>query len=360
MNEVPYSKLPDHAFWRRSVEAIHPTSVDPVVSAVFKIDRENKVATAGSCFAQHIARYLHKSGFNYYVSEPAHPIASKKLEKEFGYGEFTARYGNIYTSRQLLQLFERAYGEKTPQESIWKNFDGGFSDPFRPNIQPGGFDSVLELQVDREQHFAAVRKAFENLDVFVFTLGLTETWVSKEDGMAFPLCPGVVAGTFDSEKFCFTNLSVADVVSDLSCFIHKLRGVNPTSKVILTVSPVPLIATMEDRHVLSSTTYSKSVLRVAADEVSRAFENVAYFPSYEIITGSFSRGRYFASDCRSVLENGVKHVMELFLKHYTDAEADQPPEVGPEEISRFDAYLAKMDELVEVNCDEVFLDDLPR
>ena len=86
---------------------------------------------------------------------------------------------------------------------------------------------------------------------------------------------------------------------------------------ILTVSPVPLTATAEDRGVLVSTTLSKSVLRVAAEEISRERDYVAYFPSYEIVTGNYTRGAYFGEDLRSITEAGVAHVMRLFMKHYT-------------------------------------------
>src|SRR5262245_61980744 len=52
-------------------------------------------------------------------------------------------------------------------------------------------------------------------DVFVFTLGLTEGWVSRADGAAFPLCPGVAGGTFDPAKHVFLNLRVNEVIDDL-------------------------------------------------------------------------------------------------------------------------------------------------
>ena len=100
-------------------------------------------------------------------------------------------------------------------------------------------------------------------------------------------------------------------------FIGGLRAVNPTSSVILTVSPVPLNATALDRHVLVSTSYSKAVLRVAAEKLSTTLDRVHYFPAYEIVTGPFSRGRYFAEDLRSVTEAGVEHVMSLFFRHAT-------------------------------------------
>lgn len=89
---------------------------------------------------------------------------------------------------------------------------------------------------------------------------------------------------------------------------------------ILTVSPVPLVATMSGEHVLSATTYSKSVLRVAAQEAMDAYENCWYFPSYEIITGPQARGLYFRDDLREVSVHGVDHVMRVFANAFCSPE----------------------------------------
>jgi hypothetical protein len=85
---------------------------------------------------------------------------------------------------------------------------------------------------------------------------------------------------------------------------------------ILTVSPVPLIATYEDQHVLVSNTYSKSVLRAAAEEISRRHSMCEYFPSYEMITGHHNQGAWYEADLRSVRAEGVEYVMHTFFKHY--------------------------------------------
>jgi hypothetical protein len=313
----PYKNAPEYRMWRKAVAEPGRFAVDPVVKFPFSISPTDKVVTAGSCFAQHIARHLKNSGFNFYVTEPGHEALDDDTRSKFGYGLFSARYGNIYTARQLRQLIERAYGEFTPADDAWQGKDGRWFDPFRPTIQPDGFATREEFDLDRQQHFAAVRKALESLDIFVFTLGLTEAWVSAEDGAAYPICPGVAAGAFDPERHVFKNFSVLEIIADMTAVIERLRQINPRSRVILTVSPVPLMATAEDRHVLVATTYSKSVLRVAADELSRALPDVAYFPSYEVITGNHARGRYFAEDLRSVREVGVEHVMRLFFRHAT-------------------------------------------
>jgi hypothetical protein len=193
------------------------------------------------------------------------------------------------------------------------------------------------------------------LDVFVFTLGLTECWRSREDGAVFPVCPGVEGGTFDPARYEFYNQPVEDVIADLTAFRHGLHSVNPGAQIIFTVSPVPLVATAEPgAHVLSATTYSKSVLRVAAESMRHKFPNVHYFPSYEIVTGAFNRGAYYAPDLRNVVEAGVAHVMRLFMAHATGgAEASSTKrEPLPEE----DEHLAAASRLVEVECDEIALD----
>jgi len=358
MADHPYRSAPDHTSWRRAVARPEPGDIDPVVKFGVSIDPTTKVATAGSCFAQHIARHLRESGFNYYVVEAGHPVLPETVRLANNYGLFSARYGNIYTARQLVQLFERAYGLFEPVEDCWKEADDVFVDPFRPTAQPGGFISELEMRLDRDQHLACVRKMFETLDVFIFTLGLTECWVSGADGAVFPICPGVEGGEFDEERHLFVNETVDDVVNEMSAFLMHLARVNPRARVILTVSPVPLAATgRRDEHVLSATTYSKSVLRVAAEILVSRFQHVEYFPSYEIITGAFSRGAYYADDLRNVLENGVSHVMKLFMKHAAGTASqlqEQPSLQQAGAPSRDVQELAA--KLIQVECDEAALD----
>lgn len=342
----PYQGLPDYQFWRRAIERIPISDVNPVVNARFKLNRESKVATAGSCFAQHISRTLTKHGFNYYVTETSDELLPQNATQR-NFGVFSARFGNIYTARQLTQLFDRAYGRFSPVDQYWNRSDDKLVDPFRPQIEPDGFDSVEALAQSRASHFAAVREMFEKLDVFVFTLGLTEAWRSRADGAIFPLAAGVVAGEMDHERYEFINFGVKDVVADLQLFIGQLLSVNPSAKIIFTVSPVPLIATYENQHVLVSTTYSKSVLRAAAGEIAKTNPQCDYFPSFEIITGNYNRGQYFEDDLRSIKSEGVDHVMKLFLSSHSNKNtSDMHVSAAQQEI---------MNEMVIANsvvCDE--------
>lgn len=317
----PYANLPDYAFWRRSVSNVVPDELDPVTSVPFTVSREDWIATAGSCFAQHIARTLVAEGFNFLVTEAA-PLTAAAANENFCI--FPARFGNIYTTRQLLQLFRRAYGLFIPQDDVWRRPDGRFVDAFRPQIQASGFASEEELREDQAAHLLAVTRMFEECNVFIFTLGLTECWGSTIDGAVYPIAPGVVGVGRDAAMYRFLNLPATEMVRELTEFIDGMRAVNPRVRIILTLSPVPLVATYEDRHVLVSTTLSKSALRVVAEMVVESVgTDIVYFPSYEIITGSFARGNYFAKDLREVTPEGVNHVMRIFKRHFLGPHDDR-------------------------------------
>ncbi|WP_161973761.1 GSCFA domain-containing protein [Hwanghaeella grinnelliae] len=353
---TPYDDCRNNQFWRRSFPINEGSWFRPLSRSDLRVHKTTRIATAGSCFAQHISRYLKAHGYNFYVSESAPENLSEEQQRHAQYGVFSARFGNIYTARQLAQLFNRAYGKFQPVDDCWTK-DGGADggpvvDPFRPTVEPDGFGSAAKMLADRQRHLAAVRDLFEQSDILIFTLGLTEAWRSRQDGAVYPLAPGVAGGRFDAEQHEFVNFTYPEVVDDLNGFLAGLKTVNDRAQVILTVSPVPLIATYENQHVLLSTTYSKSVLRAAAEDISSAHENVSYFPSYEIITGAYNKGAYFDDDLRTVTDAGVDHVMRVFRDFVGMDEGekvDQQDDDFTDLMSRFQRESA-------VICDEEEID----
>lgn len=310
----PYRGAADRQFWSRAVTWPAPGMIDPV-SRSARILTTDRVATFGSCFAQHIARHLAASGGHYFVPESAPQGMTPEEAHRRNYGVFSARYGNVYTVQQALQLVRRAWGEFRPQTAVWQRGDR-LVDPFRPRIEPDGFTSEQALETDREAHLRCVREVFGASDWLVFTLGLTEAWRDRRDGAVFPLAPGVDGGEYDPTIHEFVNFGIDEVRDQLFELILAIGQVNPRCRIILTVSPVPLIATFEPRHVLVSTAVSKAVLRVAADEAERRFPQVLYFPSYEIVTSPATQGLYYADDLREVTPLGVGHVMRIFSRHF--------------------------------------------
>lgn len=308
----PYESLDEKFFWSSAVAKRSLFDIDGLWVPKFDISKTMKVATFGSCFAQHIGKSLAARGFNWFITEPPPQGLSPQNAAKFNYGVFSARTGNIYTTSLLKQWVEWSCEGKPIPNEVWEK-DGRFFDPFRPNIEPNGFESIDELHRSRAAATDSFRDACCDSDIFVFTLGLTESWGNSELGHEYPMCPGTICGDFNPDQHHFYNQNYPFIRNSLTKAINSIKKLNPDIKFILTVSPVPLTATMSGNHVLVATTESKSILRAVAGEIQRQFDFVDYFPSYEIINSAPYKGVFFEPNLRSVNHIGVDHVMTSFF-----------------------------------------------
>lgn len=308
----PYSDLPPWAFWKTAVSETDRDQFPDLYVPRIQITPQTRVATAGSCFAQHIGTYLRSAGCRVLDAERPLQAMTDKIAKRFGYGLFSGRYGNVYTARQMCELLEDARSGHVSPTHVWPLGDM-FVDAFRPNVEPEGLASIEEVLLHRTHHLIRIAAMLEKADVFIFTLGLTEAWMHNQTGRVYPVCPGVAGGTFDGSQHSFHNFTHAEVLADLHRLRTLLRKFNPAMKLILTVSPVPLTATATPEHALTATTYSKAVLRGAAGEFTASTNDTDYVPSYEIVTSPASGGPWFAPNMRAVSPEGVEKVMTIFL-----------------------------------------------
>ena len=342
MTMNPYKSQPERAFWKASVGTRHYADVEELWQPM-PIRKTDRIATAGSCFAQHIGNNLAKRGAKWMDLEPAPPLFSSEAEaRKWGFGVFSCRYGNIYTTRQLIQLFDEALGNRTPSELVWEK-DGRYFDALRQSVDPFGQETAQSVLTLRKLHMSAVRQMFSELDVFVFTLGLTEGWESVADSTMFPMAPGTAAGNYDPSKYRFHNLRHAEIRSDLEMFRERLFALNPKARILLTVSPVPLAATATENHVMVATVYSKSVLRAVAGELAEDYSDIFYFPSFEIINAHPGRGMFFEPDLRNVNIFGVNFVMKHFFSGVLYKEFNE-------------SSTEKAEEEIDLMCDEEALE----
>ena len=321
----PYNDLPDRSFWRLAVGDKPSLQISDLWRPKFCVDKSTSIATLGSCFAQHVSQALIAAGYNWWNGEPAPPRLPDALKAQYQYDIFSARTGNIYTVALLGQWVRWAMGLEQDSKEVWRDGDR-FYDPFRPNIEPNGFASEGECYATRAQTIRALRSMFENCDVFIFTLGLTEAWLNSESGCVYPMCPGTVAGRFVAPLHQFKNYTYPEIYSDLCEIVRTIKECNSTIKILLTVSPVPLVATASGEHVLVATSYSKSVLRAAAGAVAAAFPDVDYFPSYEMISSFPFRAIFYEQNLRSVSKEGISFVMKALFDQI--AAGNSGPAVG--------------------------------
>lgn len=354
----PYNSLPEYCFWGRTVtnSAWSDVQFKPVTK--FQLGATTRIGTAGSCFAQNIGKHLKKTQRSIFTAEVAPWVLPSERAEALSYGQFSARYGNIYTPAQLRQLIEQAFGLRPMFLELCEH-EGRWYDLLRPRVQPGGYLHREEVVADRKYHLSRVKALFLEAECFVFTLGLTEAWVSKISGAVFPACPGTVVGKFSSDEHQLVNLDYMRIMEDMAFVIETVKNINPSMKWILTVSPVHLVATAENESVVTASTYSKSVLRATAGDLAKRFEHVDYFPAYEIISSAASFGQYLAADLRDAAPRGVEHVMRVFDKTYfstqSEVSLENKPAIQPEPVPDVSQKLAKA---MDRECEEMFNDPL--
>jgi hypothetical protein len=349
----PYQKLPERSYWRPAVAEKYALDISSLWTPKHELLPDHTVATAGSCFAQHIGRALVRRGYNWFDAEPAPTVFNSRTRKDFNYGVFSFRTGNIYTAAALRQWVCWALEKETPPAEIWKK-KNRFYDPFRPNIEPNGFSSAQELEDSRYSVLHAIRKVITEADFFIFTLGLTEAWINRENGHEYAMCPGTLAGQFDHELHAFQNHRFQDIEHCLHDCFDTMKSGNTNLKFMLTVSPVPLTASASGEHVLTATTYSKSVLRAVAGQLCQEREDVDYFPSYEMITGAPFRSMFYEPNLRSISHHGVEFVMNSFFACMESTFGASPIDyVDADTSSRMKA---NQQDATETICEEEMLD----
>lgn len=313
MADHPYTSLPPEAFWKTGVAEPGFFGLSHLWRSSFAFDEPPSFATFGSCFAQHFGREVRARGLTWVDAEPAPALTPPDVLRDFHYGVFSARTANIYTGAQFAVWADLARDPESCESiELWPEGDR-WRDCLRPLIEPDGFASADEARAMLRQTARAFRAAVETADVLVFTMGLTEGWEHRDTGQVYALCPGTQAGQFDPDQHVFRNYDYLATRASLERALESLWTINPNLRVLLTVSPVPLVATASGSHVLEAVGYSKATLRAVAGDLAKAFSDVDYFPSYEIIAGAPARSMFFEPDMRSVAKAGVNAVMGHFF-----------------------------------------------
>ena len=315
-NRRAYSRAgranPNAVFWPDPTDATNGRSLYselPFANHIPLIDKTTKIVSAGSCFATEVAHALQRNGYSYVVKEPnkGKPGSYEFLDAS-ELPNSSAAWGIIFNTPSFRQLVEKAFGARTLPRILWTQQIGGklrYLDPFRENI---AFESPDAYEENYEQHVAAARAAFLEMDVFILTLGLNEVWYFKSDGAVFSRSPWRTAPSLVGYKV----LSVEENVGDLVRMAEILRAHNPKVRIICTLSPIALHATFraDEQHIVTANAHSKAVLRVAAEEFARRCRDTYYFPAYEAVTTSTEHP--WTADQRHVSPEAVKNVMALF------------------------------------------------
>ena len=270
----------------------------------FHISRQSSVFTIGSCFAREIEGYLLRQG----VAVPTSRFTAPPEEAP-GYAN---RILNQYNPGTMLQCIDFA-GQPAVDCGLYEVGDGQVQDCL---LATGGRPVSRARAMERRAQINTLyAEGLQASDTVVITLGLIEAWYDRETGLFLNELPPPKKLKAQKSRFEFKRMNVHDVEKIVAEMIEKLSN-DRRRNIILTVSPVPLQTTFSGGDAVVANAYSKSILRVVVETMSKQFPNVDYFPSYEIVTtaGLRALGPDNIHVRPAVVGEIVKHMMSGYLK----------------------------------------------
>ena len=293
-----------------SVKARYDGAISPVVGEAFKLTSDATVITIGSCFARNIEEHLSVIG----VTLPAFEFVAP-------YAESTNRPNGIlnkFTPSAIKE--ELAWAHSV----LFENVDFNQSiDKFRYEITS---EEVIDLQlnyapvtnkrfIERRAQILEIYKEMRSADCVTITLGLVERWLDTKNSLSIFGAPTTKELLREKDRFQFAPLSFSEAKAETQAMIEIIHKINPKIKVLITTSPVPLNKTFKNEDVVVANMQSKSTLRAVCGEICEEFNNVCYFPSYEMVTFRDPE-LAFGEDLRHVNDHVVGDVVQLLVDSY--------------------------------------------
>jgi len=317
LRKNPVSRWPGRSEEANRLEPI----CQPNLAPTFKLQPAEKVFTVGSCFARNVEKHLARLGYNL----PGRDYVPSELA-----GLPLDGFMNKFTPQSMLNEFLWAFQPDEmpdPATTFLPQADGTVIDGqlmSKINVSPA---RALERRNEITQTF----RLSKDCRVVVFTLGLVEAWFDKKTGIYLNRALPQYNATLEPDRFELHVLSFDGLYAATKRLMSILaeKG-HPDLRVLLTVSPVPLLATFTKKDVLTANMYSKSVLRTVAEHISYEFDHIDYFPSYESVMLS-DRDLAWRDDLGHVREEIVSVIVSNMAEAYarTKATADVAQKILP-------------------------------
>lgn len=261
------------------------TEIEPI-NARFQISTDSKIMTVGSCFSEVIGHQMSENKMNCLCNP----------------------YGTVFNPASIFKLISHSLQNQPVYRHLflqnnghWNHYD--FHSKFWSDDRDG-LERELNLTHQKVNQF--LRKT----NYLIITLGTAITYQLKENCQIVANCHKMPSSGFKKEI-----LNVKDITIRFRAMYESLKMHNSRIKVILTVSPV-----RHTRETLQLNSVSKSILRTACHYIEQEFDDVFYFPSYEIMMDDLRDYRFYKADLIHPNGQAEQYIFEKFSEAYFNDE----------------------------------------
>ena len=250
---------------------------------------QSTIFTAGSCFAE---------------------VMGQKLV-EYKLAALVNPFGTIFNPVSLFHLLHASLkpqptfaGELVQRDDLWFAYD--FHSSFASKTQA----DLLSCINQSLRHSAGF---LQKAEVIILTFGTAVGYVHRASNQLVANCHKIPQSQFKKHL-----LSVSEITATFPLFYEALQKVNSQARIILTVSPVRHL-----KETIVGNSGSKSILRVACQELSTRYAAVEYFPAYELMLDDLRDYRFYKPDMIHPSEVAEDYIWQKFKATYFDSDFQQ-------------------------------------
>jgi hypothetical protein len=248
----------------------------------FYIDYHTPILAIGSCFTENIGSQLRGVQIPVWVNP------------------FGIIYNPISLANTINYLMTDAYFDENNLFKI-----NGLWHSWQHHGQFSGGDK-FEVLNKINQHISESRDFLKKTNRLIITLGTAYVFTEKTTRQIVANCHKAPPQYFEHRR-----LSVEEIVNSFKDILIKINTLLPDIQVIMSISPIRHI-----RDGLIENNRSKAVLHLAIDALSHAFNNVTYFPAYELVVDDLRDYRFYEADMIHPNAQAIDYIWQYFTHTY--------------------------------------------
>lgn len=246
------------------------------------INLEDGIITQGSCFSD--------------------AIGGRFLENKFR--TLVNPFGVIYNPESIHKVLSYAtFNEPAPQHTFVHRGDHYLNYNFHSEFWAEEQD---DLSAQLTNIIGSTHYFLKNCQWLIITYGTAWVYSRNDTGEIVANCHKLPPASFSKSL-----LTAEAIVTSFRVFFENLKRYHPGIKIILTVSPVRHL-----KDTLEMNSVSKSVLRVACHQIAGQFDDVDYFPAYEIMMDDLRDYRFYKADMLHPTTEAEDYVWYKFMERY--------------------------------------------
>jgi hypothetical protein len=261
------------------------TTVDVPISE-FDVTHTDKTIALGSCFSEYMGHRMLDRKFNIEVNP----------------------FGILFNPESIRQCIKSLVANKKFEQNELILHNGQWHSYLHHSNFSSNDPEACLAEINERTNKG--HQMLFDAKYLIITFGTAWVYELKSTGEVVANCHKVPSDAFVKRK-----MGLNEIVSEYSYIISHLRDFNPDLNIVFTVSPV--------RHWKDGSTenqWSKATLFMAIQELVRRFDNVDYFPAYELMMDDLRDYRFYEKDMLHPSELAKDYIWEAFSNAYFSAD----------------------------------------